>query len=51
MNTSTDKSNIAANDKNSTASDINNAAVGSGTAEVQLVTEESARALTEDALI
>lgn len=54
MNTSTDKNNIAANAENSTATDINNTAVGSSaaeTAEVQLVTEESAKALTEDALI
>lgn len=51
MNTLNDKNNIAANNENSTASDINNAAAGSSTAEVQLVTEESAKALTEDALI
>lgn len=54
MNTSTDKNNIAANAENSTTADINNTAVSSSaaeTAEVQLVTEESAKALTEDALI
>ena len=54
MNTSTDNNIIAANAENSTAADINNTAVGSSaaeTAEVQLVTEESAKALTEDALI
>ena len=54
MNTSTYKNNIAANAESSTAADINNTAGSSSaaeTAEVQLVTEESAKALTEDALI